>query len=530
MSSRRYFFIPVLAAYLPCTALPARGQQEAVESITAAELYTHLEFIASDEMMGRNTPSRELKIAARYLATQVKSIGFKPLMPDGSYLQRIPLETICLSQTRSTLRSGDRIFHLPVDFGVGRSFEEGTFSGEVVLVGYGVEAPDLGWDDYEGLEVEGRVVVMLGGELPEEHPLMQRENRRLQMTRSTAPRRKGAVAVLSVISEEADMAMESGGGSFPVSRRTRPAGQEQPPRSGQFSFGPQIEIRHETAAAVLGISRTELSGMFRSLADGDRVPGRVFPGRHVELTLQMDIEEDYTQNVVAVLEGSDPQLRNEYVLFGSHYDHVGVVSGAYPDSINNGADDDGSGTVAMLEIAEAMMITRPKRSVVMVWHTGEEKGLWGARHFVDNCPIPLENISAQLQMDMISRKDPDSIYVIGTHFLSSELDEINKQVARRLGIIELSNEYNDPQRRDNFHHQSDHYAYHQVGIPAIFFFSGVHEDLHRPSDEIDKCDMDKFERATRLVYSVGLEIGNYPHLLVLDRNPEVTRRGKRNQN
>ncbi|MCK4772440.1 MAG: M28 family peptidase [Candidatus Latescibacteria bacterium] len=527
MFSRRSLFIPTLVAFLLGVAVPAHGQQEALESITGSELLTHLKFVSADEFMGRNTPSRELKIAARYLATQVENFGFKPLMPDGSYFQRFPLETTSLSESESFLRAAGRTFLFPDDFG-GRFFSDGSCAGEVVLVGYGVEAPDLEWDDYADLDLDGKIVVMLDGELPDDHPLMQSQNRHLQMTRRTAPRKKGAALILHVISEGLDREMEESGSSFRVYRRTRRAGQTQQSGSMQFFPTPQIDIRHEVAAAILGISTTELSGLFRALSNGERVPGRAYPDRHVELMLKLKIEEDYTQNVVAILEGSDPQLKSEYVLFGSHYDHIGITSGAYPDSICNGADDDGSGTVAMLEIAEAMSITRPKRSVVMVWHTGEEKGLWGSRHFVDDCPIPLENISAQLQMDMLSRNAPDSIYVIGTHFLSSELDEINKEVARRLGIIELDNNYNDPDKRGNFHRQSDHYAYHQVGIPAIFYFCGTHEDLHRPSDSVDKCNMDKLERVTRLIYAVGLEVGNYPHLLVLDRNPEVTRRGKRN--
>jgi Zn-dependent M28 family amino/carboxypeptidase len=166
---------------------------------------------------------------------------------------------------------------------------------------------------------------------------------------------------------------------------------------------------------------------------------------------------------------------------------------------------------------------------VLVWHTGEEKGLWGARYFVDNCPIPLEMISAQLQMDMLSRNDPGSIYIIGSHFLSSEMDEIDRRVADRLGIIKVDDEFNDPERPDNFFRQSDHHPYHQVGIPVTFFFCGVHEDLHRVTDEVKRCDFDKFERAVKLIYAVGLEVGNHPTLLKLDRDPNVTSRGKHNR-
>ena len=129
-------------------------------------------------------------------------------------------------------------------------------------------------------------------------------------------------------------------------------------------------------------------------------------------------------------------------------------------------------------------------------------------------------------MDMISRNDPESLYIIGSHFLSSEMDAIDRQVADRLGIIKVDDEFNDPDMQGNYFRQSDHHAYHQVGIPVTFFFTGVHDDLHSPTDDVENCDFDKMERAARYIYSVGLEVGNYPHLLKLDRDPEVTQRGK----
>jgi len=527
MPARKSITALLLTSLVLCVIITACGrqaEQSAIESITADELYTHLKFISSDDFMGRDTPSPELKMAARYLATQVESYGFKPLTADGSYLQRIPLETVAVSAADSRLRVGTRTFRFPADFG-GRITTAGTFSGEVVFVGFGVSAPDVGWDDYGEVDLAGKVVVMLEGRLPEDHELMQDQNRRNIWMRSFVPRQKDAAMVLTVIGEESEREMARGGRTFPVSRRTTMVDQGgEGAQRGQRSSFMQVEIRHHVATEILGVSRDELSEMISMIGEGRQVPRRTYPGRRVEITIGLDREEDHTQNVVAVLEGTDPELKNEYVLFGSHYDHVGARGG----QIYNGADDDGSGTVAMLEIAEAMAVERPKRSVVMVWHTGEEKGLWGARHFVSNGPIPLENISVQIQMDMLSRNEPDSIYVIGTHFLSSELDQISKDVARRLELIHLSNRYNDPDMPGNYHSQSDHYAYHVVGIPAIFYFCGIHDDLHQPTDTIEKCDMDKLERVTKLVYAVGLEIGNRDALLKLDRDPEVTSRGIHN--
>ncbi len=521
---------------LGCTT-SLSAQQHALDSITADELRMHLSFIAADELMGRDTPSPGLKIAARYLATRVESYGLTPLMPDGSFYQIIPLERTRPS-TASSITAGGRTFHFPSDFGVSGA-TEAHFEGELVLAGYGASDEEAGWDDYSGLDCEGRIVVILEGELPAGHALRLEDNRRLRMMRTYTPAGAGAVAVLNVISPSREREMAAGAG-FEVStgRASWPAGASSPPRGGSSGErrggmqrggrAPVLELRHDSAAALLGISRADLDAMFARLARGERVEGRAMTGRQVTIDLTTESESEHTQNVVAMVPGSDPVLKDEYVVIGAHYDHVGIRHGAYPDSICNGADDDGSGTVSMLEIAQAMMIERPKRSVIFVWHTGEEKGLRGAWWFVNNCPVPLENINAMLQMDMISRNDPDSICLIGSHFVSSELDAVHRRVCERLDLIAIDDKYNDPDLpTNNYHRQSDHYAYHSYSIPATFFFSDITPELHTPADEVPLCDFDKAERVTKFLYASALELGNMPDMVALDRDPEITRRGQR---
>ena len=182
--------------------------------------------------------------------------------------------------------------------------------------------------------------------------------------------------------------------------------------------------------------------------------------------------------------------------------------------------------MALLEIAQALTLERPKRSVILGWWTGEEKGLRGSRWFVDNCPVPLEKIDAMLQMDMISRNDPASICLIGSHFYSSELDAANRRVADRLGLVAIDDKYNDQTLQRNYHSQSDHYPFHQYSIPATFFFSDITPELHTPADEIALCDFDKMTRVTKLVYASAVELGNMPEMVALDKDPEVTQRGQ----
>ncbi len=522
MNHRRLIILPILVVMLCSSAAPALGQNRAMDSITAEELRTHLTFIASDEMMGRNTPSPQLKLAARYLATMVESYGWEPILPDGSFLQTIPLVTVSPSTSGTKMTVGERTFRFPDDFG-GR-LSEGTISGELVFVGLGLEQPDHGWDDYAGIDLTDKVVVILAApsEVPEEFPVARNRLR----SNWFLPLQKGARAVISVLNDQRENQMVESGSGFSSSSSTQWPGSESR-GGGRRSAGTMFEVRHHVAASLLGVSESDISAMFASLRRGERVPGRALPGTRAEVSVVMDRLSDHTQNVVAYLEGSDPVLKNEYIVIGGHYDHVGIRHGAYPDSINNGADDDGSGTVALLEIAQALKITRPKRSIILGWWTGEEKGLRGASYFVEHSPVPLEQIDAMLQMDMISRNDPASICLIGSHFYSSELDAVHRRVADRLGIIEIDDKYNDPTLQRNYHSQSDHFAFHRYGIPATFFFSDIHDELHTPADEVALCDFDKMTRVVKFVYASAIELGNMPAMVKLDRDPEVTQRGRR---
>ncbi|MFA9454959.1 MAG: M28 family metallopeptidase, partial [Candidatus Aminicenantaceae bacterium] len=244
------------------------------------------------------------------------------------------------------------------------------------------------------------------------------------------------------------------------------------------------------------------------------------------LDIQIETKErsDTTFNVVAWLEGADELLKEEYVLIGSHHDHLGAREGR----VYNGADDNGSGTVAMLEIAQALAIARPKRSVVLVWHTAEEKGLWGARFFVENSPIPVDKISAQVNLDMISRNDPTSIYLIGSRILSTELDAAIHLVNDRETHLGFDYTYEDPKHPDRFFFRSDHYPYIQYGIPAVWLFCGTTEDYHQETDTVSRVDFEKMAAVTRLAYGSVLYIGNLAELLALDAHTEITSRGLHN--
>lgn len=252
------------------------------------------------------------------------------------------------------------------------------------------------------------------------------------------------------------------------------------------------------------------------------------------MSAQSKKETVWTQNVVALWEGSDPTLKAEMVAIGAHYDHVGTNPNAPgEDKIWNGADDDGSGTVAVLSIAEALAKakTRPKRSVLFVWHAGEEKGLWGADYFNRFPTVDIKKVIAQLNIDMIGRskkpgdtnpKNKDltgetGIYVIGSEMMSSTLGAITKGTNDAYLKLTYDYRYDDPKDTNRFFFRSDHYHYAVNGIPIAFWFDGVHEDYHQPGDSADKIDYAKMEKVTRTIFLTMLELADLKTRPAIDK-------------
>lgn len=500
----------------------------------------HLEFLAAPEFRGRNAPSAELDIASKYIALTARRIGLQPLMPDGSFYQEVPVEvtTVFEQGSRLSLNVGGRsqVFRYPESFSPGWYVAAGKAAGEVVFLGYGLSAPQLNWDDYEGIDLNGKFAVILDVSLPEDHVLNPEENRRLLYSRSVAARGKGAVAVITIIDEERESKLEERGLSFDKSERLRfpdvVTGPGSVPSRTVVSEGPAqppsafflLEVRRETGAAILGIKPEELERMAAAIKQGRQVEARRLPGRNLEVQLETVTRKEKTLNVVGYVEGGDPELRNEFIVISSHHDHLPVREGrVFP-----GSDDNASGAVGMFEIAEALMAERPKRSVIFIWNTAEENGLIGSYYFVQHCPVPVEKISANLNLDMISRNDPDHLYLVGSNKLSSELDESIQRLNEKTTHLALDYKYEDPQHPNRFFFRSDQYPYIRYGIPAVWFFCGTTEDYHTEGDIEAKADYLKMEKVAKLAYLVAIDIGNKPELLKLDLYPEVKARGEEN--
>lgn len=515
---------------------------KAADLISPGKLKEYLTFIASDELAGRDTPSPGLDKAAHYIADHLKQWGLKPagdLSGDkASYFQRINLKMELIDQIKSTitLRVGSdvKILKFGDDFlSVQRS---GSATGKIVFVGHGWVVKSKGIDPYAGIDVKGKI--MLATQASSRYPLgisssdLGRDKFGGDWMNPTEyARQNGAVGILYI--SDSQLLTE-----WPERRRRLIGTGPVTLDSSSTQATPQSRPQPITAIPSAILSKEALSFLLKGekisleeLMDGMRSEKQVAsfdlaPEKSIDFSFFSNQEMATTQNVVGILEGSDPVLKNEYVAFGAHYDHVGIGIPVNGDAIYNGADDDGSGTVGILAIAEAFARNtkklRPKRSLLFVWHCGEEKGLWGSRFFTDHPTVPIDKIITQLNIDMIGRSKapnntlkenhdltgPERIYVIGSKMMSTELGQLSEQINRSYLNLTFDNRYDDPNDPNRFFYRSDHYNYARKGVPIIFYFSGVHADYHQPSDSIEKIDFTKMSKVAKTVFMTGEGLAN----------------------
>jgi Zn-dependent M28 family amino/carboxypeptidase len=524
-----FALIGVIVAPLAAPAANAQNSKRAtanrvsrgnVDSITAAQLKDYLTFIASDELEGRDTPSRGLDAAAKFIAMHLSRWGLKPAGDDGGYFQRIALRRTTIDPAGTRAELGSQRFSFGEDFLA--QLNAGEVSGPLIYVGHGWVIRAKNINPYQGLDVKDKMVVVLGGP-PKgvtQADLNGKEGEDWESPFSFA-RRQGAKAIITIPgfgilanwAVNRQNVVDRGAVSVEKFRNLN----NPPPR-------PAITASPKLLAALFQGEKQTATTIFNRSAAGDPVePFDLNPNKKINLTVAVKTEQVMTQNVVAMLEGGDPALKSEYVALGAHYDHIGVGPAPVGDVIFNGADDDGSGTVAMLAMAEAFARgPRPKRSILFVWHAGEEKGLWGARYFTENPPVPLAQIITQLNMDMIGRAktagdtkpankdlaEQGEIYVIGSKMMSTELGQMSEAVNQSYLNLKFNYRYDDPQDPHRFFFLSDHYHYARKGIPIIFYMDGNHEDYHRPSDQVEKIDFEQMEKVARTVFATAWALAN----------------------
>ena len=465
--------------------------QQAAQSITQSDIRRRIAIIADDSMRGRDTPSPELDQVATYIAGEYKRLGLRPAGDGNDYLQRYSLDRVQIVGDSSAI-----MIHGPVDTTLqygsdalfsGNVFESRDYAGELVLLS-GPLSGSLGPDT---TLVAGKMVILASG------PRNRGERERVLGWKPAG------IIVPSMAPDSMWMQL--------INRVARPQLRDPSLQSG----GPMVlAVRGATLQPIVA----RLGGDLAAAQSAQAL--QVTPLRGAQLHVHARVrvlERRSAPNVVAILPGSDPKLKDEYVVFSAHMDHVGVAgpkgSGGCraqgADSICNGADDDGSGTVAVVEIAEAFarLNPKPKRSILFVNVSGEEKGLWGSEYFADHPPVPLHNVVADLNIDMVGRNWRDTIVAIGKEH--SDLGATLNRVAAEHPELNMK-PIDDLWPQENFYGRSDHYNFAKKGVPILFFFNGTHEDYHRPGDSPDKIDAEKEARVAQLIFYLGLEVANTP--------------------
>ena len=488
-----------------------------VDSITPGELRMHLQFLASEELGGRYTLSPNFAIAARYLASHLDAYGFKGAGDHGGFLQTFQVISAKPDTAKSalevTIKGKPTSYHFG-DFYIPAEGGNGEAQAQVVFVGAGISSPSQHHDDYAGLDVKGKIVFLVPGMSQGVDISKLDDNERGQ----GAARAHGAIGVLQLPPQRFLELMKNKG------FQERAASRESVRLARSAEGGlPMVTLGPALAEEVLAAFGMDLKTAYDVNRKLEAQPKNLDIA--AKMTVAQQLTHSTTQNVAGILEGTDPVLKQEYVVFSAHYDHLKTGPGG---EIYPGADDDGSGTTSVLTIAHALSMERPKRSVLVMFHAGEELGLLGSEYNTDYAPVvPLKQMVADLNIDMIGRSklpgdnalqdehltDANTVYLVGSNRISQELHQLSEETNSQFQKMKLDYYYNDPGNPERIYFRSDHWNYAKHGIPIIFYFDGTSVDYHRPTDTIDKIDFTKMTKVARLVFETGWRIANLDHRL-----------------
>ncbi len=491
------------------------------KTITAAQLRQHLTILASDDFEGREAGTEGNDKAAEYIAGQFQTFGLPPVV-EGSYFQKVAFnwsqwEAIDLKVDGKTYRHGVDF----VSFSTRSSslLKEGV--KEILFLGYGIE--EESYNDYKGVDVKDKILLVYKDE-----PFNRKGVSRITGTKeysewstnwekkAEAAYRNGAKAILVIENEMQKFAGKNRNEWF---GRQVVLGQSKAPED---HYANTIYISSTIAKKLLG-------NTFGKVVKARKKMQRKGKSKSILLSVNLDLTQQKGarlldgRNVLGFIEGSDEQLKKEIVVITAHYDHLGKRG----DAIYNGADDNGSGTSTVLGVAEAFSKAKkagngPRRSVLCMLVTAEEKGLLGSEYYTARPIYPLENTVVNINVDMVGRVDkkyeenPNYIYVIGSDRLSTELHEINEEANSTYTQLTLDYTYNEPDDPNRYYYRSDHYNFAEKGIPAVFYFNGTHEDYHRSSDTVEKINFEKMETIGRLVFHTAWELANRDKRIEVD--------------
>ena len=489
-------------------------------TITAEELEEHLEVLASDEYAGREAGKKGETLAANYMAEYLKSIGIAPF--NGSYFQDFGLRELGWGTTRLNIDGKELKFLEDFYCFSGSSTAFSVKGGEIVFVGYGIQ--DEQYNDYAGLDVKGKVLLAYDGEPVKkgkylltgtEEPSAWSRNWRKKLTLA---KEKGAVAILIISpgSEEwlpnAKHFLEKPNTSLATDKVER---NDKP-------YAPYLYLTEAAGNLMAQSAGLDLAKTMKKINKKGKPRSQRLIAKY-DMQISFEERELKAKNVLGYIEGTD--LKDEVIVITAHYDHLGEYDG----KIYNGADDDGSGTVALLEMAEAFQLAKeagkgPRRSILIMPVSAEEKGLLGSRYYTENPVFPMDKTMANLNIDMIGRfdsahlatGDSNYIYIIGSNFLSRDLHLENVRANDMYVGLDLDYKFNTKDDPNRFYYRSDHYNFVEKGVPAIFYFNGVHEDYHMETDTEEKINYDIMETRTKLIFYTAWRLAMRKAPLTID--------------
>ena len=493
------------------------AQKKELQSITQYELKAHLEFIASDLMQGRDfgTNIPGLEITADYLKNQCVEMNLTPGLKN--YEQTFSMISV-KTQTEGTFiklsnNKGDEIFKSSGIYILPGSVKNDTIKAKVVFAGYGFTDEKTGYNDYEGLDLKDKIVLIMtrNKDLASQTTDLE-ENTNMEMAKLGRIILSGAKAIILVSDP-----LNTDGSWFEMVKEYTSEG------TNFLEGGETMEIPGNIILSDSEIADEILKETGKTLKEIQEEINKTGKSNSFELeniTAEIQISKNTElvtgKNIISVVEGSDPVLKNEYIILTAHYDHVGANQNG---EIYNGADDNGSGTVTLLEVAEAFsqIKKKPARSIVFAWVSAEEKGLIGSEYYCKNPAFPLEKTVANINLDMVGRSaeketgpvtdsekslaGPNGIYIISGNE-DSEISKIGNKISTRLNLVPSD------ALSEEFLTGSDHYNFHKKGIPFLCITTGLHQDYHKPTDDFDKIDYTKMKRVADLTFLITLEIAN----------------------
>lgn len=502
------FFL--LSFCLAHVAHAAKTPPQKIKQITEPLVKEFIDYLASDEMRGRSAPSLELDLSADYIAEKLKEFGVDPV--EGSYFQSIPFcqADLTVDACRFRLTNEDIIkdFRLKDNFTPLLNTGIGEVKGGLVFVGYGITAKELDYDDYRDLDVRGKIVLVM-----KQAPGRKDENSVFYGSKGDPyididykirnAVRQGASGFLLVTDPVDNIAITAQGYLWNSLYAKGKGSPTYELCSGEDNAIPAVQVDRKVINAIFG--SVDSLRVLQKKIDGSLKPCSFAVEKAiVDLAVSMDNKTFPSSNVIGWIEGKDPELKNEYVVVGAHYDHIGVSDrpNALNDSIMNGADDNASGVAAVMAMAKAFASEpkKPDRSILFLFFTAEERGLIGSHYYVKNPLFPLEKTLAMINLDMVGRNGPDTLYVVGEKY-NPELTELVQAKFPESGLQkeEMSME---------LYQSSDYYPFYKKGISALGFTSGLHGDYHRASDNPDLINHEKVRKTAQLAYRVVWDIAN----------------------